>query len=89
MHSGSRAAILALSSLTMRSRVVKRCLDFSSLATSYFMIRLGWMPGHSVIAGSLNNYGMGMGRKRFRGLYALRKVDLSIVVEVLTGNCPI
>ncbi|XP_054085715.1 uncharacterized protein LOC128921627 isoform X1 [Zeugodacus cucurbitae] len=52
IHSDSRAAILALESMTVRSVLVKECLRSLSIASSYFAIRLVWVPGHRGIAGN-------------------------------------
>lgn len=40
-HSDSGTAILAL---TVRTRLVKECLDLLSLASSYYTITLVWVP---------------------------------------------
>ena len=52
VHCDSRTAILVSSLFTMRSKFVKHCLTSLSIASSYFIIRLGWIPGHTESAGN-------------------------------------
>lgn len=50
IHFDSSAALLALSSHTVCSKLVKECLISLSIALRYFIIRLVWLPGHGGIA---------------------------------------
>lgn len=50
--SDSRTAILALSWPTVHSKLVKECLYSLEIASSYFIIKLVWVPDHSGITGN-------------------------------------
>lgn len=52
VHSDNRAAILALSSVIVRIKLVKEYITSLAISLSFFCIRLIWVPGHRVIAGN-------------------------------------
>lgn len=52
IHTDNGAAILVLSTETLRSNLVKECLFSQEIASSYFIIKLVWVPFQYWIAGN-------------------------------------